>query len=43
MSNVVQLAAVSRSAPKLARLGTGVVGSAFVARHQRLLRLEAQF
>ncbi len=37
MSNVVQLAAVSRSAPKLALLGTGVVGSAFVARHQRLL------
>ena len=37
MSNVVQLAAVSKSAPKLALLGTGVVGSAFVARHQRLL------
>ena len=37
MSNVVQLAAASRSAPKLALLGTGVVGSAFVARHQRLL------
>ena len=37
MSNVVQLASVSRSASKLALLGTGVVGSAFVARHQRLL------
>ena len=37
MNNVVRLAAASRSAPKLALLGTGVVGSAFVARHQRLI------
>ena len=37
MSAVVRLAAVARSVPKLALLGTGVVGSAFVTRHQRLL------
>ena len=38
MSTVVQLAAAQRSspAPKLALLGTGVVGAAFVARYQRL-------
>jgi homoserine dehydrogenase len=36
MSTVVRLAAAPRTAPKLALLGTGVVGSAFVARHQRL-------
>ncbi len=38
MSTVVQLAAAQRSSPasKLALLGTGVVGAAFVARYQRL-------
>jgi len=36
MSTVVRLATAPRTAPKLALLGTGVVGSAFVARHQRL-------
>lgn len=36
MSTVVRLATASRTAPTLALLGTGVVGSAFVARHQRL-------
>lgn len=38
MSRVVQLATAYRSvpAPKLALLGTGVVGAAFVARYQRL-------
>ena len=36
MNTVVRLATAPRSAPKLALLGTGVVGSAFVARHQRL-------
>ncbi|WP_334180273.1 homoserine dehydrogenase [Pseudoxanthomonas sp.] len=36
MSTVVRLATASRTAPKLALLGTGVVGSAFVARYQRL-------
>ncbi|WP_213600959.1 homoserine dehydrogenase [Pseudoxanthomonas japonensis] len=36
MSTVVRLATAPRTAPKLALLGTGVVGSAFVARYQRL-------
>lgn len=38
MSSVVRLATAQRSspAPKLALLGTGVVGTAFVARYQRL-------
>lgn len=36
MSTVVRLATTPRTAPKLALLGTGVVGSAFVARYQRL-------
>jgi len=36
MSTVVRLAAVPRSTPKLALLGTGVVGSAFVARYQQV-------
>jgi homoserine dehydrogenase len=36
MSSVARLAPVKRSAPRLALLGTGVVGSAFVARYQRL-------
>jgi len=36
MSTVVRLATASRTAPKLALLGTGVVGSAFVARYERL-------
>lgn len=36
MSSVVRLAPVKRSAPRLALLGTGLVGSAFVARYQRL-------
>jgi homoserine dehydrogenase len=36
MSSVVRLAPLNRSAPRLALLGTGVVGSAFVARYQRL-------
>ena len=38
MSSVVQLATAHRSAavPRLALLGTGVVGTAFVARYQRL-------
>ena len=40
MSAVTPLGAARRSvpAPRLALLGTGVVGSAFVARHQRLRR-----
>ena len=42
MSTVVRLAAAPRTAPKLALLGTGVVGSAFVARHQRLQALGLQ-
>lgn len=36
MSTVVRLATASRTAPTLALLGTGVVGSAFVARYERL-------
>ena len=36
MSTVVRLASAPRTAPKLALLGTGVVGSAFVARYERL-------
>jgi homoserine dehydrogenase len=36
MSTVVRLATAPRAAPKLALLGTGVVGSAFVERYQRL-------
>ncbi|MEL1263605.1 homoserine dehydrogenase [Pseudoxanthomonas putridarboris] len=36
MSTVVRLATASRAAPKLALLGTGVVGGAFVSRYQRL-------
>ncbi|WP_368561737.1 homoserine dehydrogenase [Pseudoxanthomonas sp. UTMC 1351] len=41
MSSVVRLASVKRSAPRLALLGTGVVGSAFVARYQRLQESES--
>ncbi len=37
MSSVVRLSAARRPGPRLALLGTGVVGGAFVARHQRLL------
>lgn len=36
MSTIVPLRSATRHAPTLALLGTGVVGSAFVARHQRL-------
>lgn len=36
MSSVIRLVPTERRAPRLALLGTGVVGSAFVARYQRL-------
>ena len=36
MSTVVPLRAAAYRAPRLALLGTGVVGSALVARYQRL-------
>jgi len=43
MSSVVQLATAHRPvpAPRLALLGTGVVGAAFVARYQRLQQLDS--
>jgi homoserine dehydrogenase len=40
MSSVVALDALRPSTPRLALLGTGVVGSAFVARYQRLRERE---